>query len=159
MMLQAVGGMAGPLLLRFTLHELWLWFALRQFQGVMDHTGYNFGYVPPRTRALARAALSGRTVFDELCSAGPGATPKCGALVLGTRGDTGTFEFTTSASIGANSPQSRPFGGMTTFHDQHHQHFHYNYASCFAVIDDLFGTRYPAAAAGRRQPKGNLKGA
>eukprot|EP00658_Telonema_sp_P-2_P017287 TRINITY_DN16698_c0_g2_i1.p1 TRINITY_DN16698_c0_g2~~TRINITY_DN16698_c0_g2_i1.p1 ORF type:complete len:154 (-),score=23.92 TRINITY_DN16698_c0_g2_i1:175-636(-) len=32
--------------------------------------------------------------------------------------------------------------GGTKFHDQHHQYFNANYASCFSFIDDLFGTRW-----------------
>jgi len=57
MALQSIGALSGPLLWSFTqglsLRALWSWLALIQFQGVMDHTGYElpfpfdvFKYIP-----------------------------------------------------------------------------------------------------------------
>lgn len=45
MLLQSVGTMTGPLLLRMTLTELWCWLALRQWHGVLDHTGYDLPFL------------------------------------------------------------------------------------------------------------------
>jgi len=45
-MLQGIGGMAGPLVwanvFGLPVYTWWVWLALIQFQGVMDHTGYDF---------------------------------------------------------------------------------------------------------------------
>jgi methylsterol monooxygenase len=39
-------------------------------------------------------------------------------------------------------PLHRIYGvGGTRFHDDHHQFFNGNYASCFSIIDDVMGTR------------------
>jgi len=107
MLLQSVGAMTGVVLFSalqatmprflpwslafgFTLEEYWCWLALRQLQGVLDHTGYGIPW----------------TEF-----------PGFGLFPL-------------------------VFGG-TEFHDEHHRQFRGNYASCFAFIDDVFGTRLP----------------
>lgn len=76
--------MLGPCLLGMTLTELWAWLVVRQWQGVLDHTGYDLPLDP-----------------------------------LGWL----------------------PGVGGTRFHDDHHRHLYGNYASCFSVIDDVFGTR------------------
>lgn len=47
MMLQSVGTMTGPLLMGMSLEELWMWLAIRQLQGVLDHTGYDLGLLEP----------------------------------------------------------------------------------------------------------------
>ena len=40
MSLQSIGAMIGPLLFRFDRPLFWLWLTLRQWQGVLDHAGY-----------------------------------------------------------------------------------------------------------------------
>ena len=40
MLCQSVGTMAGPLCLGMHRHVYWLWLALRQYQGILDHSGY-----------------------------------------------------------------------------------------------------------------------
>lgn len=41
MSLQSIGALLGPVLFGFTLGQLWCWLAVRQLQGVLDHTGYS----------------------------------------------------------------------------------------------------------------------
>ena len=88
MMLQSIGALCGPLLFGFGRELLWLWLVVRQWQGVLDHTGYELPVDP----------------------------------------------------IGWI-----PGVGGTKFHDEHHQYFNANYASCFSFIDDIFGTRWEQA--------------
>ena len=45
---QAIGGTAGPLLFGFKLREFWLWLMVRQWQGIMDHVGYELPFDPFR---------------------------------------------------------------------------------------------------------------
>ena len=61
MMLQGVGGMLGPLLIGCTLTEFWVWLAVRQWQGMEDHTG-------PCARLHARVA---NTCEGGLCRSRP----------------------------------------------------------------------------------------
>lgn len=51
MMLQSIGAMAGPMIFGFSLHTLWVWLTVRQWQGVLDHIGYKLpvdplGWIP-----------------------------------------------------------------------------------------------------------------
>ena len=47
MMLQSIGAMIGPaLVFHMPLRYFWTWLAIRQLQGVLDHTGYEFPYDP-----------------------------------------------------------------------------------------------------------------
>ena len=51
MLLQSVGAMVGPVFLGMNLRTLWVWLAVRQWQGVLDHTGYELpidpiGWIP-----------------------------------------------------------------------------------------------------------------
>lgn len=43
---RSVGTMAGPLLFAFSLPQLWIWMALRQLQGVLDHIGIDCPFDP-----------------------------------------------------------------------------------------------------------------
>lgn len=83
MLLQSIGAMAGPVIFAMELRVFWLWLALRQWQGILDHIGYELP-------------------FDIL--------------------------------------HYIPGIGGTKFHDDHHKYFTMNYASCFSIIDDIFGT-------------------
>ena len=42
----SIGTMAGPLLFAFSLPQLWIWMALRQLQGVLDHIGIDCPFDP-----------------------------------------------------------------------------------------------------------------
>ena len=46
MALQSVGAMLGPALFGFSLHALWAWYVVRQWQGVLDHTGLHLPIDP-----------------------------------------------------------------------------------------------------------------
>lgn len=51
MILQSIGAMAGPMIFGFSLHTLWVWLTVRQWQGVLDHIGYKLpvdpiGWIP-----------------------------------------------------------------------------------------------------------------
>ena len=46
LLLQSIGAMLGPLLVGMTLGELWSWLAVRQWQGVLDHAGYELPLDP-----------------------------------------------------------------------------------------------------------------
>ena len=46
MVLQSVGAMLGPALFGFPLHALWAWYVVRQWQGVLDHTGLHLPIDP-----------------------------------------------------------------------------------------------------------------
>ena len=46
MVLQSVGAMLGPALFGFSLHALWAWYVVRQWQGVLDHTGLHLPIDP-----------------------------------------------------------------------------------------------------------------
>lgn len=83
MLLQSIGAMMGPLLFAMELRIFWLWLVVRQWQGVLDHVGYDLP-------------------FDIL--------------------------------------HYIPGIGGTKFHDDHHKYVTMNYASCFSIIDDVFGT-------------------
>merc|ERR1712070_732584 len=85
MALQSIGALCGPIFFGFGIELFWAWLVVRQWQGVLDHTGYELPLDP----------------------------------------------------IGWI-----PGVGGTKFHDEHHQFFNANYASCFSFIDDLFGTRW-----------------
>ena len=88
--------MSVPLLLRMHIHVFWIWPAIRQYQGVLDHVGYE------------RLPF----ILDpfSLC----------------------------------------PGIGSTKFHDDHHKHFNYNYASLFSFIDVAFGTDYKGNGEGKQ---------
>jgi methylsterol monooxygenase len=86
MMLQSIGTMTLPLAIGMHLHVFWLWLCIRQYQGVLDHVGYD-----------------DLPFFLDPFSIIPGV-------------------------------------GGTKFHDDHHQYFNCNYASCFSIIDIIFGT-------------------
>jgi len=61
MMLQSVGAMIGPVLLfHMPLRYFWIWLAVRQLQGVLDHTGYEFPFDP-----LAMIPGVGGTKFHD----------------------------------------------------------------------------------------------
>jgi len=46
MLLQSVGAMIGPVFFAMPLKYYWMWLAIRQLQGVLDHTGFDFPWEP-----------------------------------------------------------------------------------------------------------------
>lgn len=44
MLLQSVGAMMGPILLGMDLETYWIWLCVRQWQGVLDHIGYELPF-------------------------------------------------------------------------------------------------------------------
>eukprot|EP00929_Paragymnodinium_shiwhaense_P015331 TRINITY_DN123405_c0_g1_i1.p1 TRINITY_DN123405_c0_g1~~TRINITY_DN123405_c0_g1_i1.p1 ORF type:complete len:256 (-),score=25.18 TRINITY_DN123405_c0_g1_i1:183-950(-) len=65
MLLQSVGTMSGPLVLGMSKHELWAWLALRQLQGVLDHTGYDWPLVEFPGFGLAPSIFGGTAFHDD----------------------------------------------------------------------------------------------
>ena len=96
MILQSIGAMIGPVLFSMPLPYYWCWLIVRQLQGILDHSGYEFPWDPL-------------------------------AWIPGV--------------------------GGTKFHDDHHNYFKANYASCFSFIDRLFGTDYETLTLKRREKK------
>jgi len=46
--LQSIGAMMGPIIFSMPLRHYWVWLTIRQIQGVLDHTGYDFPWDPIR---------------------------------------------------------------------------------------------------------------
>eukprot|EP01079_Euglenida_sp_SAG-EU17-18_P009943 gene9943-1793_t len=113
MLLQSVGAMLGPVLVSLLwtplpLKSYWVWLTVRQWQGVLDHTGLRLpidplGWIPGEHHPGFCLCMP-RPVEYVLCA------------------------------------MSVTQAGGTEFHDLHHEKFNCNYASCFSVIDSVFGT-------------------
>ena len=76
MSLQAVGAVAGPLLLGLPRRSFWVWLVLRQWQGIEDHCGYELPFAPSallqRCRAALPASLSARMASASMLWGGSG---------------------------------------------------------------------------------------